>query len=395
MQISKNNVKRLVSLLLFAILLIGVYPLTALAASQEYVAVTDLNVRLGPGTQYNAIGVLHKDQSIERLGVSGNWTKFLFNGQTAYVSSLYIRPRTQTDGEGAMQATANVNVRSGPGTSYSKLGQLKKGDTVMRVGSTGDWTIIEWKDGRAYVSSSYLRLVSSSQATGSRFFTLPNAQIRSSMGSNYKVLSTQPEGVWLSKAKLRPDGWLEMPWAVTDANGKITDINAFTTAYLPPWAFAALPQGFTAASGNRYLKKNTFVYPTIGVRSAVVADLKQGHLVKRIATKGDWVLIEYLNVSYASMSEDHYGYIKASDLVSTPVASSSRNARYVKEVSREVGMRIPIFSGPGTQYEGVSEVIPRQTVMATGRVEGNWTQISAEGKTGYIQTKYLSTSPVW
>ncbi|HWR23495.1 MAG TPA: SH3 domain-containing protein [Feifaniaceae bacterium] len=388
MQISKNTVKRPVSLLLFAILLIGVYPLTALAASREYVAVTDLNVRLGPGTQYNIIGVLHRDQVIERLGTSGNWTKFLFNGQTAYVSSLYIRPRTQTDGEGAMQATANVNVRSGPGTSYSKLGQLKKEDTVMRVGSTGDWTIIEWKDGRAYVSSGYLRLISPAQAAGSRFFALPNARLRSGMGSGYTILTTFSEGASL-KGKLRADGWLEIDWSTYGTNIKVL------TGYLPPQEFASLPQGFTAASGNRYLKKDAFIYAATGVRPVVATELRQGHLVQRIAAKGDWVLIEYLNASYASMSTDLYGYVKASDLAGEPVASSSRNARYVKELSWEVGMRIPIFAGPGTQYERVTEVVPRQTVIATGRVEGSWTQVSANGYTGYILTKYLSTSPVW
>lgn len=388
MQIGKNTVKRLISSLLFAILLMGVYPLTALAASEGYVATTDLNVRLGPGTQYNIIGVLHTDQVIERLGVSGNWTKFLFNGQTAYVSSLYIRPRTQADGEGAMQVTANVNVRSGPDTSYNKVGQLKKGDTVMRVGSTGDWTIIEWKDGRAYVSSGYLRLVSSPQATGSRFFALPNAQLRSSMGRDYTIVSKPAEGASL-QGKLRADGWLEIAWSTTGQNIKVM------TGYLPPWEFADLPQGFTAASGNRYLKNDAFIYAVTGPRPVIATDMKQGHLVQRIATKGDWVLVEYINVSYASINTDVYGYVKASDLTGEPVASSSKEARYIKEVSLKTGTTVPVFAGPGTQYQSVTRVVSRQTVMVTGRVRGSWTEISANGYTGYIPSEYLSVSPVW
>lgn len=388
MKTTRNAMRRLAGALLFAILLTGIVPSTSLAASAEYVAVTDLNIRLGPGTQYNAIGVLHKDQVIERIGVSGNWTKFLFNGQIAYVSSLYIRPRTQTDGEGAMQATASVNVRSGPGTSYSKLGQLKKGDTVMRVGSTGDWTIIEWKDGRAYVSSSYLRLISSSQATGSRFFALPNAQLRSAMGSDYTIVSKMAEGISL-QGKLRADGWLEIAWSTHGENIKVM------TGYLPPWEFAALPQGFTAASGNRYLKNNAFIYAVTGPRPVVATDMKQGHLVRRIAKKGDWVLVEYINVSYASINKDVYGYVKASDLASEPVASSFTEARYIKEVSLETGTAVPVFAGPGTQYQSVTRVVSRQTVMATGRVQGSWTEISANGYTGYIQTEYLSATPVW
>ena len=54
-------------------------------------------------------------------------------------------------------ATGNVNVRTGPGTSYDKLGQLKTGEAVKRVaiGSNG-WSKVEYNGKEAYISSNYL-----------------------------------------------------------------------------------------------------------------------------------------------------------------------------------------------------------------------------------------------
>ena len=61
----------------------------------------------------------------------------------------------------AVYATKQVNVRSGPGTNYDKLGSLNWGDGVTRTGiGTGDyssWSRVEFSNGTvAYVASSYL-----------------------------------------------------------------------------------------------------------------------------------------------------------------------------------------------------------------------------------------------
>lgn len=54
-------------------------------------------------------------------------------------------------------AVGAVNVRSGPGTQYQKLGQLRYGYSVTRIG-VGDngWSMVLWEDQVAYIFSSYL-----------------------------------------------------------------------------------------------------------------------------------------------------------------------------------------------------------------------------------------------
>ena len=51
---------------------------------------------------------------------------------------------------------SSLNVRSGPGTSYSKVGALSEGAVVEIISEQNGWAKINYKDGTAYVSSKYL-----------------------------------------------------------------------------------------------------------------------------------------------------------------------------------------------------------------------------------------------
>lgn len=64
---------------------------------------------------------------------------------------------TETNQTVYVHNTESVNVRSGPGTSYSSLGRLAKNTAVTRtgVGSNG-WSRVSYNGQTAYISSSYL-----------------------------------------------------------------------------------------------------------------------------------------------------------------------------------------------------------------------------------------------
>ena len=64
---------------------------------------------------------------------------------------------TYKDVSETVYAKGNVNVRSGPGTDYTKLGKLSKDDSVKRTG-IGDngWSRVEYNGKTAYISSEYL-----------------------------------------------------------------------------------------------------------------------------------------------------------------------------------------------------------------------------------------------
>lgn len=57
-----------------------------------------------------------------------------------------------------VKVTTNVlNVRSGPSTSYQKVGSAKLGQTFTYLGATGSWTKISYNGSTKYVASTYVK----------------------------------------------------------------------------------------------------------------------------------------------------------------------------------------------------------------------------------------------
>lgn len=96
-----------------------------------YITTENVNVRSGPGTSYSSYGILPVNTVIaegQQKGKSGNWTKFrIWSGGTekiGYIESSYIK---STSSNRLYQAKSNVNIRKGPGTSYSTIVTVPKG----------------------------------------------------------------------------------------------------------------------------------------------------------------------------------------------------------------------------------------------------------------------------
>ena len=102
------------------------------------------------------------------LSTSGEWSKINYNGKTGYVHSSYLQstvPGSQTSqqpdtNQGTtkyVNATVGLNVRSGPGTSYSKLGKLSYKEKVTVLSTSNGWSKINYNRKTGYVDSSYLQ----------------------------------------------------------------------------------------------------------------------------------------------------------------------------------------------------------------------------------------------
>ena len=133
-----------------------------------------LAVRSGPGTSYSKLGTIAKGKTFSISGKAKDssgtwWYTFSFNGKTGYVSSKYVTTKTSSGAtEEVQNATGKVNtktdpliVRSGPGTSYSKIGSLAKGKTFAITGKAKDssgktWYKLTYNGRIGYVSGSYV-----------------------------------------------------------------------------------------------------------------------------------------------------------------------------------------------------------------------------------------------
>ena len=122
-----------------------------------------LNVRSGAGTGYSRVGYLYSGNSVSILKDCGNgWYQISYGSGSAYVCAEYISTGSDSgDGDGGEQTTGIVtadalNVRSGAGTGYSRLGLLYSGNSVTILGSSNGWYKISYGNGVGYVSAEYV-----------------------------------------------------------------------------------------------------------------------------------------------------------------------------------------------------------------------------------------------
>lgn len=210
-------------------------PQRAEAAPNAIVIVSVVNVRVGPGTDYERVKVdgieayLVGQQEIEVIGSAGDWyqMKADFRGETitGYVYAPYIAmtntqptpsptatpkptatptPVSKYSGaEYELPGMVNVNVlnlRSGPGTEYDKLGTSTNRENVLilnekRVGNENWYYLVITLDGKeqlGYMLSNYVKL---STEKGFYAKTLEKGcTLRKSASANAKIMTTKDGG---------------------------------------------------------------------------------------------------------------------------------------------------------------------------------------------------------
>ena len=155
--------RKTISVCLLFLMLCSLAPMRVQAAATNIKAgaVTtaggNLNVRSSPTTHSAVLTTLKKGSHITLIAKDGAWWKVDYGkNQYGYCHSDYI---TIIQGTPATVATrsGNLNVRTGPGTSYAIRTQLAKGETVLRLSSQNGWSRILYHGTQTgYVSDAYL-----------------------------------------------------------------------------------------------------------------------------------------------------------------------------------------------------------------------------------------------
>lgn len=155
-------IRKTVSLLFILIMLIFLAPeASAASLSSKAGAVTtssgSLNVRSQASSGSSVVATLKKGSYITLISKSGSWWKVEYaKGKYGYCHVDYITivegtPVTVTTNSGSL------NVRSGPGASYSKTASLAKGEVVLFLKSSSGWSRVLYHGTKTgYVSAQYL-----------------------------------------------------------------------------------------------------------------------------------------------------------------------------------------------------------------------------------------------
>lgn len=142
-----------------------------------------VNIRLQPSTEANILGTLAQGDQVTVVGETSQWFKVNINGNIGYINKAFLvsTPTTQSDtsqtdgtvtdstkvtaemnsyvdyGTGyTYYATAEVNLRSQPGTDSGVMGSITSGAAVTVVGETDNWYVVSVNGTTGYVSKSYI-----------------------------------------------------------------------------------------------------------------------------------------------------------------------------------------------------------------------------------------------
>lgn len=142
----------------------------AATVTGKIIAPDGLNMRSGPGTSYGILVSIPFGASVTVLDSSSSWYKVTYSGKTGYVLGQYVQITSTTPtpkptaaptviGTGKITASAGLNMRSGPGTSYGILISIPFGATVPVLDiSNSSWYKVTYSGKTGYVSSQYIQV---------------------------------------------------------------------------------------------------------------------------------------------------------------------------------------------------------------------------------------------
>lgn len=157
--------KRVISLILAAVLLVGVMAVTVSAKGEiksgvGFVKASALRLRSGPSTSNSILATAYKGDVVVVLEKVGSWYKVIFNLKEGYMSGEYLTVKERENmelGYGSVNAYC-VNLRSKPTTSSSVVAQVAEGEKLYTIGFNCGWYKVLYKDQYAYVRSDLLNL---------------------------------------------------------------------------------------------------------------------------------------------------------------------------------------------------------------------------------------------
>ena len=237
-------------------------------------------MRSGPGTSYGILVSIPFGASVTVLDSSSSWYKVTYSGKTGYVLGQYVQITSTTPtpkptaaptviGTGRITASAGLNMRSGPGTSYGILISIPFGATVSVLDiSNSSWYKVTYSGKTGYVSSQYIQVTLNPTPTPKPTPT-PTPKPTPTPTSTPKPTSTPtPKPTPIPAARTIQYGYAQTGWKdlMTSYNGQsitydeIGNPLTYRDGMTMTWAGRQL----TSLTQNG--KQNTYKYDVDGLR---------------------------------------------------------------------------------------------------------------------------------
>ena len=305
---------------------------------------------------------------------------------------------------GVVQVSNKLNVRSGPGTGYSKVGTLKNNTRVEILEQKSVGSVTWAKISNGWISMQYVKLETTNTgntSTGNTATTVVGSgtvvnctqlRIRSGPGTTYsqvgylargtKVSFTQYKNVGSVKWGKISNGWVSLDYIKLDSTssntaGGSTTTEKTVTGVVIADDFLRIRSGpSTSYAINGYLHTNDKVTITEQktVKGVVWGKIAQG-----------WISLDYVKLDSSTTTENTGSTKPTTPSTTTPTTTTTITG--VIKVSGTLNVR----SGAGTSYPAVGKLNnnDKVTITETKTVNGvKWGKISS----GWISMDYVTVT---
>ncbi|TFH57511.1 hypothetical protein EXY26_11220 [Glutamicibacter arilaitensis] len=201
----------------------------------------NLNMRTGAGTGNRVLLTIPRGKSVQLTGSKkSGWYQVRYSSRTGWVSGKYLSsismpskpkkeskkstPKPNTSNAKSAKTSANLNMRTGVGTSHRVVLTIPQGKKVaIRGAKKSGWYPVNYAGKNGWVSGTYLRSFSSSthspkssepkSSSSASKKTIANLNMRSGAGTSKRVILTIPKGKKVSIRGTKKSGWYPVKYA--------------------------------------------------------------------------------------------------------------------------------------------------------------------------------------
>ena len=198
------------------------------ALGHGVVTIGSLNVRTGPGTKYEAIGKVSLCKRFAYYQKSGSWVRI----EKGWISLSYFYVEGTT-GEGAGTGTifgADVNIRSGPGTDFDRVGTYKENTKITVLAQVDNWIYTE----KGWVNGNYVAMTV--HPTGKGTVTADTLNIRKSAKVDSEKVGEYTKNTVIEILEVKGDwgrtdkGWVSLQYVKMDESATVKTQKGTVTA---------------------------------------------------------------------------------------------------------------------------------------------------------------------
>ncbi|RFU61127.1 SH3 domain-containing protein [Peribacillus glennii] len=288
---------------------------------------------------------------------------------------------------------STLNLRKSASDRAAVIGKLSKGTQVTVYSDSNGWSRVKANGKDGYVSSKYLTSTKPGSSSGSsksavtkKYVNIKSGSLnlRKSASAKASVIAKLSRGTQVSVYSVSNG------WAKISANGKNGYVSSKYLSVAKPGSSSTLKPAAVVKTTTKYVNVSSGslnLRKTASAKSSLVAKLSKGTRVTVYLISNGWAKISangkngYVSSKYLSAAKP------GSSSTANPAATVKTTTKYINVSSGSLNMRKSASS-----KAGIVARLSKGTKVTVYSESKGWSKIKANGKVGYVSSKYLSPS---